>query len=206
MAYSPDGNRLYLLGMYSEENGADETNSDIFVMEREGDGWSFATALPAPVNTPDYGEFYPTVVADGSLYFPSNRPGGMGSSDIWRAQLLPDGSFAEPVNIGAPVNSEHSEGDTYVAPDESWLVVTSRRPGGSGVGSLWISFRNEDGTWGEPQVLPEPFTSELLDYCPMGTPDGRYFFFSRRTGQNWGEADAGGVYWVDAKVLERLRP
>lgn len=30
------------------------------------------------------------------------------------------GSFDELVNLGPPVNSEHSEGDTYVAPDESW--------------------------------------------------------------------------------------
>jgi hypothetical protein len=111
MAYSPDGSRLYFLGRYSEDLGADETNSDLFVMERQGDGgWSLASALPAPVNTPDHRESYPSVVADGSLYFTSDRPGGQGKADIWRAQRLADGSFDEPVNLGPPVNSEHRAG------------------------------------------------------------------------------------------------
>ncbi len=162
-------------------------------------------SLPAPVNTPDYKESYPSVVADGSLYFSSDRPGGQGQADIWRAQRLANGSFDEPVNLGPPVNSEHSEGDTYVAPDESWLVVTTRRPGGIGGGDLYVSFRRDDGTWNEPRLLPSTINSELLDYCPMATPDGRYLFFSRRTGESWAEADAGDVYWFDAAVIERLR-
>jgi hypothetical protein len=207
MAYSPDGSRLYFLGRYSEELGADEPNADVFVIERQADGgWSLATALPAPVNTPDYRESYPSVVEDGSLYFSSDRPGGLGEADIWRAQRSADGSFDEPVNLGPPVNSEHSEGDTYVAPDESWLVVTSRRPGGVGNGDLYVSFRQDDGSWGEPQLLPPTINSDLLDYCPMGTPDGRHLFFSRRTGDSWDEADAGDVYWVDATVIETMRP
>jgi hypothetical protein len=206
MAYSPDGSRLYFLGRYSEELKGDETNSDLFVIERQTDGsWSLATALPAPVNTLDFRESYPSVAADGSLYFSSDRPGGQGKADIWRAQRLTDGSFDEPVNIGPPVNSEHSEGDTYVAPDESWLIVTSRRPGGIGSGDLYVSFRQEDGGWSEPRLLPPTINSELLDYCPMGTPDGRFLFFSRRTGASWDEADAGDVYWVDAAVIERMR-
>ncbi len=206
MAYSPDGSRLYFLGRYSKDLKADETNSDLFMMERRGDGgWSLASALPAPVNTPDYRESYPSVVADGSLYFSSDRPGGQGKTDIWRAQRLADGSFDEPVNLDPPVNSEHSEGDTYVAPDESWLVVTSRRPDGIGGGDLYVSFRRDDGAWSEPQLLPPTINSDLLDYCPMGTPDGRSLFFSRRTGDSWDEADAGDVYWVDAAAIERMR-
>ena len=85
--------------------------------------------VPSPVST-EAREIYPCVVADGSLYFSSNRPGSLGGSDIWRAQRLPDGGFAEPVNLGAPINTEHGEGDTWVAPDESYLVLTSGRPGG----------------------------------------------------------------------------
>jgi len=55
-------------------------------------------------------------------------------------------------------------------------------------------------------LLPPTINSDLLDYCPMGTPDGRYLFFSRRTGDSWDEADAGDVFWVDAAVIEKMRP
>ena len=115
------------------------------------------------------------------------------------------GSFGEPVNLGPPVNSGYREGDTYVSPDESWLVVTSFRPGGIGGGDLYVSFRRDDGAWSEPRLLPPTINTELLDFCPMGTPDGRYLFFSRRTGDSWAEADAGDVFWVDASVIEKVR-
>ena len=104
-------------------------------MQREGDGWSKAELIPPPVSTA-FDESYPCFVADGSLYFSSDRPGGLGEYDVWRAQRLPDGSYAEPVNLGPSINSEYSDGDTWVSPDESVLVVASRRPGGHGQADL----------------------------------------------------------------------
>ena len=205
MAYSPDGSKLYFLGRYDPAWQNAGGSSDIFVIEREVDGWSLAERLPAPLNLPDSDEWYPSVASDGSLYFASDREGTLGGGDVWRAQMLPDGSFAEPVNLGAPINTEHHEGDTYVSPDESWLVVTSRRPGGIGGGDLYVSFRQEDGSWGEPKLLPEPINSELLDFCPMGTPDGHQFFFSRRNGGDWSDADECNVYWVDFAAIDALR-
>lgn len=57
------------------------------------------------------------MVADGSLCFTSDRPGRLakGRSDLYRAQRLPDGSFAEPVQVGTPINSEHGAGDTFAS-------------------------------------------------------------------------------------------
>jgi hypothetical protein len=146
------------------------------------------------------------VVADGSLYFTSDRAGGLGGRDVYRAQRLADGSFAEPVNLGSPVNSEGGEGDTFVAPDESYLIVTSRRPGGIGRGDLYVSFRREGGGWGEPIHLGDGINTDQTEFCPMVTPDGKYLFFTRRWGANWEEATAADVFWVDASVLEPFRP
>jgi hypothetical protein len=41
--------------------------------------------------------------------------------------------------------------------------------------------------------------TELTDYCPMPSPDGQYFFFSRRT------APGGDIYWMRASAIDRLR-
>jgi hypothetical protein len=161
--------------------------------------------LPPPVST-KHSESYTCVVADGSLYFSSRRPGGHGASDIYRAQRLGDGAFAEPVNVGPPINTDSSEGDTYVAPDESYLIVTSRRPGGSGSADLYISFREDGGGWSEPVNLGESINSPNVDFCPMVAPDGKYLFFSRRWGASWDETTRCEIYWVDARVLERFRP
>ncbi|MHC5064057.1 MAG: TolB-like translocation protein [Planctomycetota bacterium] len=199
MTYSADGNSLVFLGRAPGGIG-DPPSLDLWRMQREGDGWSLAEVIPPPVST-RHGESYPCLVADGSLYFSSRRPGGLGDSDLWRAQRRADGSYEEPVNLGAPINTEYAEGDTWVSPEEDVLVVTSRRPGGHGRADLWISTREGDGTWSEPRNLGPTINTEGYEYCPMGTWDGRVFFFSRRIGDNWAEATGGMVYWVDAKVL-----
>ena len=199
MTYSADGNTLVFLGRAPGGIG-NPPSLDLWRMHRDGGGWSLAEVVPPPVSTA-HSESYPCLVADGSLYFSSRRPGGLGESDIWRAQRRADGTYEEPVNLGAPINTAYSEGDTWVSPDETVLVVTSRRPGGQGGADLWIATRDERGGWSEPRNLGPTINTDGLEYCPMGTWDGRVFFFSRRIGDTWAEATGGTVYWVDPAVL-----
>jgi hypothetical protein len=202
MSFSPDGKRLYFLGTDPDDPGAVDP-LDLWFVERTEEGWSSAARLPEPLST-EADEIYPCVVGDGSLYFTSNRAGGFGKSDVWRAQRLPDGRFAAPVNVGAEINTEHSEGDTWVSPDERTLVVASSRPGGFGQGDLYVSFRDERGAWSTPVNLGPTINTAEVDYCPMRTWDGRWFFFSRRDGP-WESVRTGDVFWIDAAVLERYR-
>lgn len=205
MTYSADGDTLAFLGRAPSEMSPEEPGLDLWTMQREGAGWSRARLLPPPVSTPDATEVYPCMVADGSLYFMSTRAGGLGEGDVYRAQRMPDGTYAEPVNLGAPVNTEFGEGDTWVAPDESVLVLSSRRPGGYGMSDLYVSFRQDDGTWGAPRNLGPEINGPTVDYCPMGTWDGSLFFYSRRDGSTWDETRTGEVYWLSASFLEPFR-
>ncbi len=205
MTVSADGKRLYFLGQHAHEDEIGPPNLDIWVTRRDRDGWGLAERVPHPVST-EFPESYPVVVEDGSLYFSSQRPGGLGGYDIYRSQLRQDGSFEEPVNLGPPINTEFHEGDTFVAPDESYLILSSRRPGGLGQNDLYVSFRKPDGGWGQPENLGSAVNTDQTDFCPMVTPDGRYFFFSRRIGASWEEAAEGEVFWVDISVIERRRP
>ena len=199
MTWSADGRTLAFLG-WGQGGVGDDPSYDLWRVQREGDGWSKAELIPPPVSTV-HDESYPCFVADGSLYFSSNRPGGLGEYDVWRAQRHPDGSYAEPVNLGASINSEYSDGDTWVSPDESVLVVASRRPGGHGQADLWISTRTEEGGWSELRNLGAPINTPGYEYCPMGSWDGRLFFFSRRVGATWEVTTGGTVHWVDPSAL-----
>ena len=204
MAYSPDGARLYFLGAAPSDPFPQDPPCDLWWIERDGEGWSAPKRLPAPIST-EADEIYPCVVGDGSLYFTSNRDGGFGKSDVYRAQRNPDGSFAAPVNLGPAINTEEGEGDTWVDPDETMLVVTSSRPGGLGQGDLYVSFRTEDGGWSNPLNLGPTINTSEVEYCPMRTWDGKWFFFSRRDAP-WASVRTGNVFWVDAAVIERHRP
>lgn len=204
MAVSADGGELYFLGQYRNEYALKDPSFDIWVSRRVNGEWSTAQVVPAPVSTTAT-ESYPSVVADGSLYFSSDRPGSLGRSDVYRAQRVAGGRFAEPVNVGPPINSEFSEGDTFVSPDESYMILASGRPGGFGGADLYVSFRERDGKWSAPVNLGGTINSDQIDFCPMVTPDGKYLFFSRRWGTTWEETTEAEVYWVDARILEQFR-
>ena len=193
MAFSPDGDWLYfisdrpLLG-YS----LDRLN--IWLSRVTPHGLLHPEPLGPHINGPG-DELYPLLVADGSLYFSAERDDSIGGRDSYRAQFR-DGRFETPVNVGAGVNSEFNEGDIYVSPDETYVIhVSAGRPDGLGGADLYISFRQADGSWGQGIHMGHGINSAETDYCPMVTPDGKYFFFTQ------GE----DLMWMDAAVVEEYR-
>ena len=68
-----------------------------------------------------------SVAADGSIYFNSGDPGGLGAGDLYVSRFV-GGRYTEPVNLGAPVNSEFSEDRPFIAPDESYLLFVRLDP------------------------------------------------------------------------------
>jgi outer membrane protein OmpA-like peptidoglycan-associated protein len=64
--------------------------------------------LGKKINLPKFDEMTPYLAADGvTLYFSSNRPGGLGDNDIWMTKRLDSTwqKWAEPVNLGSPINT-----------------------------------------------------------------------------------------------------
>lgn len=205
MAFSPDGRELYFLGRFKPGTPPLEAPLDIWVTRQRDGRWTMAEVVPDPVST-GAAEFYPIVVADGSLYFVSDRPGGHGRGDIYRAPRGADGRFGTPVNVGSPPNSDGGEGDAFVSPDERYLIVSSTRPGGAGRGDLYVSFRDADGRWGQPIALGAGINTPDHEFCPIATPDGRYLFFSRTYGGGtWPTTTDADVFWIDMAVVERLK-
>ena len=204
MSLTPDGNTLYFLGIVPE-NDTLNPPPDIYRSHKADGQWQPAERVGYPISTDEYNESYPVIVADGSLYFVSDRPGGYGKQDIYRAQYLGNGTFDTPESIGPVVNTPLGSGDTYVAPDESYLISNKRFPENSG---LYVSFKKE-GEWQPLIYLEEPINSEWTDFCPYMSPNGRYFFFSRRYSDppdsGWAGVIKGEVYWVDARVIFDLK-
>lgn len=106
------GDRVF----YSAKGTATESN-DLFFMEKLIDGWSKATNLGSHVNSSS-DEKYPLLLTDGiTLYFSSNRPGGMGGWDIYKADYNTETKqFGEVTNMGIPFNSPMD--DYLFVPDE----------------------------------------------------------------------------------------
>jgi WD40 repeat protein len=172
---TPDGRRLFWMSN-RPVNGLPRTDFDIWMVERNGEGWGAPVHLEAPVNG-EGSEYYPTVAANGTLYFSSNRAGGKGRGDLYRSRLV-DGRYTAVESLGDSVNSAAFEGDPFIAPDESYLLFTGwGRPEGDPDGDLYIVTAH-DGTWGTPRRLGAGINTEAQEYAPIVSPDGAWLYFA----------------------------
>lgn len=105
-------NQNVIILAFSEE--ADSKVDDIYFTKKQSDGsWSKPKYITS-LNTDSYTETAPFLAADDkTLYFSSNRPGGLGKNDIYISRRLDDTwtNWSEPENIGAPINT--SAWDAY---------------------------------------------------------------------------------------------
>ena len=125
--------------------------------------------------------------------------GGFGSVDIYRSRLTRDG-YEKPENLGDSINTEFMDTLPYIAPDESYLLFSSMRPDGYGDFDLYVSYKKEDGTWTKAKNMCDTINTPARESSSIVSPDGKYLFFmSRRNG-------IGEFFWVDAKIIEELKP
>jgi len=210
----PKGRKIYFHSGRPTHAGDTRQDDNTWAIEWTGDGWAEPYPLPAPANS-DYGEAYPSVTDDGTVYFFSWRRSDTRANDVYFSRCI-EGDYQETERLPWPINTDYLELDPYVAPDESFLIFVSLRPGGYGSGDNYICFRREDGSWTHPINLGDKMNSPSGDGCPSGTPDGKYLFFTsgRKTeiakGKKSESPDIGDskdrdFYWVDASVIDDLR-
>lgn len=200
----PAGQTVYFTSLKSPDLTTAQLgeNGNIWAVSFHDSGWTEPVMLGPSINTGEYYENYPSVAANGAIYYMSRREEGVGRTDIWMSPNL-DGRYGEAVNLGEPINSAESDQDPFIAPDESYLIVCLRgRDDSLGEYDLYVSFRNEEGEWSEPVNLGEGVNTDGYEFRPYVTPDGRYLFF---TSNGWSGDGSGGVYWVDAGVIADLK-
>lgn len=221
---SPKGDRFFFLSNRPDSvNGRFKENEDIWVMDKTEDGWSEPYNLGAPINS-EAAEFFPSTTLDGTLYF-TRRNLQDRNEFIYRSKWV-NGKYTEPEFLGSQVNAARTQFNACIAPDESYLIIPSyglkETVGGI---DYYVCFRNEDDTWTSPINLGDKInTAGSSEYSPSITPDGKYFFFmSTRLNKNkmpqppiklrdlmhfHNDAENGSpdIYWVDASVIEALRP
>ena len=196
---APDNRTVYFAsGRPLKEGGEPLEDHNIWKSEMTSTGWTKPVPLEYPVNT-KYHDSYPCEAENRTLYFFSRRPGGYGKGDLYRCKFV-NGKYGEAENLGSLFNTEHMEGDPYIAPGESYIIYCSYKPGGYGEADMYISFKDADGKWLKPVNMGERINTPYEEWMPYVTPDGKYFFFTTNIA---GHRD---IYWVDAEVLNSLKP
>src|SRR5437870_8186333 len=166
--------------------------------------WSTPVSL-GPVINSAFNDQQPAISKDGlSLYFTSNRPGGLGGFDMYVSQrACVDDPWGSPVNLGATVNTTFDEGNPAFSRDEHLLFFQSKRPGGFGGIDLWVSQRehtHDDFDW-QPAVNLGPGVNSAAD------DNGPSYFGNEDDGAPqlyFGSTRAGGLGGADIYLSEQM--
>ncbi len=189
---SADGNWMFFTAC-----GRSDTRGscDIYFSYRTEYGWSTPKNIGPPVNSP-YWESQPSFSSDGrTLYYSSNRGGGKGGNDIWRAKLIgfqSDGTpfFGKPENLGDNVNTPFNEVSPFIHPDNHTLYFSSNGWAGMGEMDIFLSRKNENDQFDKPENLGYPINSSGDDVGLIVTADGqKAYFSSERFGSSFGGKD-----------------
>lgn len=187
---SVDGLELYF-GGYNRPGGYG--SYDLWVTRRttKDDAWGEPLNLGPTINSPRYdeGEW---ISSDGlELYFHSDRPGGIGSFDIWVSKrATKDDPWTEPINLGTIVNSSARDAYPCLSADGRLLLFsgldyrTPYRPGGFGGSDMWMTTRaTVSDTWSTPVNLGPIINSSYQEEDPRLSSDGStLYFYSNRPG------------------------
>ena len=183
---SPDGQRLFFISTAAIPGASSSTKENIWMMEKQGDGWREPQPLPDSINALDL--HWTMSVADNyDLYFSA---GPQGNKNIFLSRFV-DGEYTEPVALDATVNSDEMEITPNIAPDGSYLLFT-RYFSADEDPFLYISYALESG-WSEAVMV------ENIAYCisPIITPDRAYLIYM---------SSPSSFEWRDTSFIEELRP
>lgn len=164
IALSVDGQTLFI---YKSENN---NLGDIYVSRLVGTEWSKPQRLKGDVNSDKSWEGSASLSANGKiLYFASDREGGKGGRDIYKAELQEDGSWGNVQNLGPNVNTIYNDDAPFIHPDNVTLYFSSEGHSSIGGYDIFSTVIDEYGSFGEPTNLGYPINT--ID-------DNRYFVLS----------------------------
>lgn len=185
LAFSPDQKTIYFTrNNYGKrlKRGKEGINHLKIYRSKFSDG-EWAEAGELSLNGENYSTGHPSISPDGKkMYFVSDRPGGFGQTDIYVVDILENGGFSEPKNLGRTVNTDAKEMFPYVTEDALYFS-SNRQMGLGGLDVYRSDFSN--GIFSVAVNLGEPINSSRDDFSYIVDASGQqgYFASNRKGGK-----------------------
>lgn len=182
LAISADGKILLIC--------SDKGGGDIFYCERQPDNsWGAPQALPGNINS-EYEEKSATLSKDQkTIYFSSNRPGGFGGIDIYKATKDKKGNWGDVKNLGPNINTEDDDDAPFIDYDDKTLYFSSVARKGMGGYDIFKTVLDSKGNWSEPENLGYPINTPDNDIFYVHTKDGKRAYYSSVRNDAFGYED-----------------
>lgn len=197
---SADGKQIFIYK--NDASKLESRGGNVFVSKVAGDKWKTPATLGKPVNS-KYWEGGACVSPDGKTYFfSSERPGGLGKSDIWMVQSVNRKTWGKPENLGPEVNTPYDEAGMFLAPDGKTLFFCSNGPNSMGSYDIFKTVF-ENGKWSKAQNVGYPINSSAKEGQLTLSTDARKAYISSDRQGGIGQSD---LYKIDLNgyaILEK---
>ncbi len=183
VTFSPDQQTIYFTrNNYGKKLKRDKKGINhlkIYMSRKTGDTWSEAIELP--FNSDSYSTGHPALSPDGKkLYFVSDMPGSIGETDLFVVDVLGDGQFSEPRNLGPEINTERKEMFPFISDEK--LYFSSDGHVGLGGLDIYEAALSEEG-FAEVINMGKPINSRRDDFSYIVNEEThKGFFASNRRG------------------------
>ena len=185
ISLSPDKKQLFI---YKDDGG----DGNIYVSNNNEQEWETPKKLPAPINSKSW-ETHASLSSDGNtIIFTSNRKGGFGGLDIYKAVKKNDGKWGEAINLGSTINTEFNDDGPFLLYDKI-LYFCSQGHKTMGGYDIFYSRLKSDSTWAEPVNIGYPIntTDDDLFYTPVDSLTA--YFASVRVEDSYGTPGFGDL-------------
>lgn len=192
---SSDGQQLLIF------KSTDEGSGDIYVSKLNGTEWQKPEKLKGIVNSSSWEGSASFSASQKILYFSSERPGGYGGRDLYRATLLDNGEWGRVVNMGPDINTPDDEDAPYIHPDGLTLVFSSN--GHNSIGGFDIfqtDFNEVDSVWSKPRNIGYPINTPDDEIYYVLSADGKRGYFA--SGKQGGSGDKD-IYLVEPAITAK---
>lgn len=184
--FTKDGNTMYFTrNNYLDGKKGKDANKvtllKIYKATLVNNRWTNVTELP--FNSNNFSTAHPALSPDEqTLYFASDRPGTIGQSDLYKVAINSNGTYGEPINLGAEINTEGRETFPFVTKDNQLYFASDGHPGLGGL-DVFTTKINNDGSFGEVENDGAEVNSPKDDFGYYRDSEiNKGFFSSNRDG------------------------
>jgi hypothetical protein len=196
---SGDGQFLFFYSNAIEEYGA------LYKLVKQGGAWKKEKFIETVEGVKTI-ETAGCINADGNtIIFASNRSGGLGGYDLWMLRKLPNGTWAEPQNLGPEINTSSDEDFPSLQSDGMTLFFSTNGRGGMGGYDLFKTVWNpEDNTYSTPQNVGYPLNTPYDDRTISFSEDGKHAYISAVRPEGKGDLDIYRVTFDDVDYIPAI--
>lgn len=185
VSLSADGQKLFIYFFDTKGNG------DIFECLLQGTAWGKPVRLNDKINTKSH-ESSASISSDGNtLYFVSNKSGGLGGHDIYKSEFdKTTQQWAEAQNLGSVINTQYEEHGVFIHPDGKTLYFSSQGHNSMGGMDIFKSIWDKAAKkWSAPENIGYPINTPDDDIDFVVSASGKHAYYSSFRADGKGEKD-----------------